>query len=61
MPVVDECFNGSFVIEARPDVVPAEADTTQYDGVALLVAELCSLHLQLSPLLHGVERLGTDT
>ena len=55
VPVVLQCLYGSLVIEPWPQVVPAQTDTTQNDGVALLVAELGAFYLQFSVLLDGVD------
>ena len=54
VPVVLQCLYGSLVIESWPQVVPAQTDTTQNDGIALLVAELGTFYLQFSVLLDGV-------
>ena len=45
IPVLLQCLHRFLVIEAGPDVMPSEADTTQDDGSAVLVTQLCALHL----------------
>ena len=55
VPVVLQRLHGPLVIEARPQVVPAQTDTTQNDGIALFVAELGTFYLQFSVLLDGVD------
>ena len=54
MPVLLQGLHDFLVVEAWPEVVPAQADTTENDGAALLVAQLGAFHLQLSVLLDGL-------
>lgn len=52
VPVLLQRLYYFLVVETRPQVMPAQADTAQNDGVTPLIAKLGSLDLQLSVLLH---------
>ena len=55
VPVTLEGLYHLLIIEARPQIMPPQAYAAQGDGIAALVAQLCSLDLQLAVLLDGVE------
>ena len=58
VPVVGQPLHRLLVVEPWPQVVPAQTDSPQYDGLPLVIAQLCAFHLQLSPLFHRFCRLN---
>ena len=60
VPVLFQRLHHLLIIEAGPQVVPAQTHTAQNDGASLLVAQLGAIHLQLTPFLDGVLRLYTQ-